>query len=142
MRKISGVVKSREEKSGAKGPFCRVSVGGEFFNVFPHQDFYEIPLVGRPVKVMLEPQEGTNYWNVAGVKIMEPDEVAKIAPAATGAPSGGFGGNEGMIWGACGHDACVLIAAQIVAGELKGMTSDDLVTKQVEVQRGLFKEHP
>ncbi len=142
MREISGVVKSREGKTGARGQFSRVSVGGEFFNVFPHQDFYDIPQVGKSVKVMLEPQEGTKYWNVAGIKLMTPEEVATTPPAATGAPSGGFDRNEGMIWGACGHDACVLVAAQIAAGELPGLSTDQLVAKQTAVQRGLFQEHP
>ncbi len=143
MREISGVVKGREEKQGTNGPYWRISVAGEFFSVFSNQDFCDIPLVGRPVKVMLEQDpKNSKYWNPVGIKIMDPAEVAATPPAATGAPSGGFDRNEGMIWGACGHDACVLIAAQIAAGELPGLSTDQLVAKQTAVQRGLFKEHP
>ncbi|KKN74882.1 hypothetical protein LCGC14_0386310 [marine sediment metagenome] len=139
MREISGVVKSREEKQGAKGPYCKISVQGELFNVFPRHDFYEIPQVGKSVKVMLEPQEGTNYWNVAGIKLMTPEEAATTPPAATGAPSGGLDIQQSIQRGGFTHDAAAVVAAQIIAGELKTMSTDEMVAKVLEVEDGLFQ---
>ncbi len=139
MREISGEVKSREEKEGARGPYWKISVAGEFFNVFEHQDFCDVPQVGKSVKVMLEPQEGTKYWNVAGIKLMTPEEVATTPPAAAGAPSGGFDIQQSIQRGGFTHDAAAVVSAQIVAGELKTMTTDEMVAKVLEVEDALYQ---
>ena len=139
MREISGVVKSREAKVGAKGSFARVSVGGEFFNVFPHQDFYDIPQVGKSVKVMLEPQEGTNYWNVAGIKLMTPEEVATTPPATTGAPSGGNSREEAIMRQSCMKVASELVSAKVIAKETDSMRLGDLVPVVLEIEDKLYQ---
>ncbi len=140
MREISGTVKSREEKQGTNGPYWRISVAGEFFSVFSNQDFCDIPLVGRPVKVMLEQDpKNSKYWNPVGIKIMDPAEVAATPPAATGAPSGGFDIQQSIQRGGFTHDASELVSAQIMAGELKTMTTDEVVAKVLEVEDALYR---
>ncbi len=75
------------------------------------------------------------YQNdILGVK-----EIAEGSPEAVQAHSEANDKEQSIQRGGFTHDAAAVVSAQIVAGELKDMTTEEIVTKVLEVEDGLFQ---